>query len=206
MTNKKSLPLIFSFGVFLLTAAAQQSRIDPDAVPVDKEPRHHLVFTNDFVRVVDARFEPGYKSLSHTHSQDNVAITISPGRNDAASQARIGRAGFSKGGYSHTVTNSGDIELRFIDVEILRADKPNGTAFPNSARHMLETENDRVRIYRIKLAPGESMPSHHHTAGWLAVTVTGGPGPGSYRWNAGGTDNPVTAGASAVEIVELEPR
>src|SRR5256885_450988 len=91
----------------LLALAGQQPQIDPDAVPVEQEPQHHPVFANDFVRVIDARLPPGYKSLSHTHLQDNVAITISPGRDDAQSIARIGRAGFSKGGYSHVVTNSG---------------------------------------------------------------------------------------------------
>jgi len=192
--------------VFLAWFAAQQSRIDPGAVPVDKEPNHHLVFVNDFVRVVDARLPPGYKSLSHTHGQDNVAITISPGRGDAESLARIGRAGFSKGGYSHTVTNSGSIELRFIDVEILKGDKSGAAPFPGVPGHELESENDRVRIYRIKLVPGESLPLHRHTGGWLAVTVAGGDGPGSYRWHEGGTDSPLKANQTALEIVELEPR
>jgi len=80
--------------VNLASPGPQQAQIDPNAVPVEKEPQHHLVFTNDFVRVVDARFPPGYKSLSHAHAQDNVAVTISTGRDDAASAARIGRAGF----------------------------------------------------------------------------------------------------------------
>ena len=53
----------------LTSLAAQQARpIDPNAIPVDKEPQHHLVFANDFVRVVDARLPPGYKSLNHTHA------------------------------------------------------------------------------------------------------------------------------------------
>ena len=77
-----------------LALTGQQNRIDPNAVPVEKEPQHHLVFTNDFVRVIDARFPPGYKSLSHAHAKDNVAITIATGRDDAASAARISRAGF----------------------------------------------------------------------------------------------------------------
>jgi len=110
-------------GVVFISAvaglAAQQGGIDPNAVPVEKEPKHHLVFSNDFIRVVDARLPPGYKTLSHTHANDNVAITISPGREDAAAMARIGRAGFSKGGYSHIVTNAGTIEMRFIVVELL---------------------------------------------------------------------------------------
>jgi hypothetical protein len=190
----------------LTSLAAQQARtIDPNAVPVDKEPHHHLVFANDFVHVVDARLPPGYKSLSHTHAQDNVAVTISPGSTDAQAVARIGRAGFSKGGYSHIVTNSGSIELRFIDVEVVKADSP-AAAFPDQPQHKLETENERVRVYRIKLAPGESLPAHQHSSGSLAVTVSGGTGPGSFQWYAAGASNPLTAGPSGLEIVELEPR
>jgi hypothetical protein len=121
MTNLLSAGLFVS----LLTLAGQQPRqLDPNAVPVEKEPQHHLVFTNEFVQVIDARFPPGYKSLSHTHAQDNVAITIATGRNTEESLSRIGRASFSQGGYSHVVTNSGPIEMRFIAVELLRGDRP----------------------------------------------------------------------------------
>ena len=192
--------------VTLASPGPQQAQIDPNAVPVEKEPQHHLVFKNDFVRVIDARFPPGYKSLSHAHAQDNVAVTISTGRDDAASAARIGRAGFSKGGYSHVVTNSGTIEMRFIDVELMRADKPAAASVPDEPRHKLELENDRVRIYRVKLAPGESFASHKHAAGWLGVTVAGGAGPGTYQWHGAGDGNPLNSGQSVFEMVELELR
>src|SRR5215831_13014673 len=193
--------------IALISLAAQQARtIDPNAIPVDKEPQHHLVFANDFVHVVDARLPPGYKSLNHTHALDNVTVTISPGSTDPQALARIGRAGFSRGGYSHTVTNSGSIELRFINVELLRADSPVSAAFPDQPQHKLEIENERVRVYRIKLAPGESLPAHRHSSGWIAVTVAGGAGPGSFNWYASGAANSLTAGSSGLEVVELEPR
>src|SRR5262245_46946610 len=147
------------------------------AIPVDQEPHHKIVFKNDFVRVIDATFPPGYVTLNHSHDVDNVAITIATGR-EVAEPGRIGRAGFSKGGYSHRVTNSGPAIMRFIAVEILKTDRPSSPAaqLPN---HTIELENDRVRVYRVKLGPGESLASHSHTAGWLEVTVAGGAGPGA---------------------------
>lgn len=190
----------------VVSFAVAQDRIDPNAVPVEKEPQHRLVFTNDFIRVVDARLPPGYKSLSHTHALDNSAVTISPGREDAASMARIGRAGFTKGGYSHVVTNAGTIELRFINAEFLKGDQPSAAPVPDQAGHKLELENERVRIYRITLAPGESLPAHAHPSGWLEVTVAGGAGPGVFRWYAAGTSHPLRADQAALEVVELEPR
>ena len=121
--------------------------------------------------------------------------------------ARIGRAGFSKGGYSHIVTNAGTIELRFIDVELLPgSEKSTAAAFLDAPAHRLETENDRVRIYRIKLAPGESLPAHRHNGAFLTVTVSGGAGPGSFEWHNDGAANSIQSGMSALEIVELEPR
>ena len=91
--------------------------------------------------------------------------------------------------------------------EPLKADRPNATSAlaPN---HTLETENDRVRIYRIKLAIGESLASHVHETGRVEVTVSGPEGPGASRWVAGGVNHSLqaTAGSPAVEVVEIEPK
>jgi hypothetical protein len=175
-------------------------------VPVDQEPHHKVVFENAFVRVVDATFPAGYVTLNHRHDADNVAVTISTGREDAESATRVGRAGFSKGGYSHRVTNAGPGVMRFIDVEILKTDRPASPAATLSTHHQLEMENDRVRIYRVKLGAGETLMPHVHVAGWLEVTVMGGQGPGSNVWRAGGETGSLKAGTVPLEIVEIEPK
>ena len=187
-----------SLFVILIAAILAAQAQEPAAVPVDQEPNHKVVFKNDFVRVIDATFPPGHVTLNHSHALDNVAVTISTGRGGAP-----GRAGFSKGGYAHRVTNSGTEVMRFIDVEILKSDRP-GAAAASLQNHTLETENDRVRIYRVRLAAGESLPAHTHAAGWIEVTVTGGSGPGAYLWHGAGESSPLRGGP--VEIVELEPK
>jgi quercetin dioxygenase-like cupin family protein len=177
----------------------------PASVPVDEEPKHKVVFKNDFIRVLDATLPAGYVTLNHAHAVDNISVTISNGREGDAAGRGIGRAGFSKGGYAHTVTNSGPGVMRYIVVEPLKADRPKAAAavFPN---HTLETENERVRIYRVKLAAGESIEAHAHAAGRLEVTVTGPSGPGASLWIAGGENHPLKAAAAALEIVEIEPK
>ena len=45
-------------------------------VPVEQEPQHRLTLENAYVRVLDATFPPGYVSLFHRHSQDNVSVRI----------------------------------------------------------------------------------------------------------------------------------
>src|SRR4051794_5887466 len=82
------------------------------AVPVDQEPRHHLVFGNDFVRIIDAVFPGFYVSQNHTHSADHVTVVIAFGHDDALAQARVGFAGFAKGGYTHVVTNPASGAMR----------------------------------------------------------------------------------------------
>jgi hypothetical protein len=169
-------------------------------VPVDQEPQHKVVFKNDFVRVLDATLPPGYVTLNHRHDIDSVSVMVANGRG-----GETGRAGFSKGGYSHTVTNSGQGITRFIVVEIVKTDHPNANA-ADLPKHTLETENDRVRIYRVKIPVGEALSSHTHTAGWMEVTVAGPEGAGASVWHAAGENHPLNAGGSALELVEIQPK
>jgi len=188
--------------VLLISAAITALAQEPAAVPVDQEPHHKVVFKNDFVRVIDATFPAGYVTLNHTHDVDNVAVTISTGRENAGS---AGRAGFSKGGYAHRVTNPGPGIMRFIAVEIFKTDHP-GSSAAQLQHHILETENDRVRVYRVKLNADESMPVHSHPAGWLEVTVNGGNGPGTTQWHRANESSVLKGSGAPLEIVEIEPK
>src|SRR5262245_9778083 len=191
----------------LIVATFTVSAQAPSSVPVDQEPHHKVVFKNDFVRVVDATFPSGYVTLNHAHDIDNVAVTISTGREGPEQAARIGRAGFSKGGYSHRVTNSGPGIMRFIVVEIRQTDNPSSQAV-QLTMHTLESEDERVRGYRVNLGSGDALASDTHAAGWLEVTVTGGSGPGTHSWHGAGEASvlKVSAGAGPLEIVEIEPK
>jgi len=185
--------------LLVLWIVALQAPTPKPSIPVDQEPQHRIILKNDFVRVVDATFPPGYVTLHHAHDVDNVTVTISTG-----TQSPPGRASFAKGGYSHTVTNSNPVVMRFINVELVKSDHP-GSAAAQLPSHTLESENDRTRVYRVKLAPGEALKAHTHPAGWLEVIVAGGT-PGSSTWHAGGTSGLLAAGNEALEMVEVEPK
>ena len=188
---------LFAIALAVLVTSQIQA---PDAVPVDQEPQHKVVFKNDYVRVLDAILPPGYVTLNHRHDVDNVSVTISNGRDGADSSRGIGRAGFARGGYAHSVTNSGSKVMRFIVVEVLKPERLNAAAV-DLPKHTLETENDRVRIYRVKIGAGESLPSHTHATGWLEVAVNGAK-PGSPSWHPSGQNQPLSEG----EVVEIEPK
>jgi len=101
-----------------------------EPVPVDKEPHHHFVFQNQYVRVLDVLFPAGEASLFHTHSNDNVGIPVSGDKTQSQPaggewsevlDVKPGAAGFRKArgqAYTHRVRSSGRLPFHVIDVEI----------------------------------------------------------------------------------------
>jgi len=101
-----------------------------EPVPVDKEPHHHFVFQNQYVRVLDVLFPVGETSLFHTHSNDNVGIPISGDKTQSqpaggewseVQDVKPGSAGFRKArgqAYTHRVRSAGKFPFHVIDVEI----------------------------------------------------------------------------------------
>ncbi len=111
-----------------LESKAQGTESDP--VPVEGEPHHHVVFENQYVRVLDVVVKPGESTLFHTHSLDNVAVHLSDGliKHQSPGQAWIdtpvkeGAAGFTAGTkhpYTHRITNAGTAVFHVLDIEIL---------------------------------------------------------------------------------------
>jgi quercetin dioxygenase-like cupin family protein len=101
-----------------------------EPVPVDKEPHHHFVFQNQYVRVLDVLFPAGEASLFHTHSNDNIGIPISGDKTQSQTaggewsevqDVKPGAAGFRKArgqAYTHRVRSAGKLPFHVIDVEI----------------------------------------------------------------------------------------
>ena len=159
------------------------------AVPVAKEPRHKVKFANQYVRVIDALVQVGDATLFHTHALDNVPVNVSGGKlktetvgqaNAVFSTIETGSTSFAKGGYTHRITNQGDTPLRFIDAEILAPyGKSTNIAMPDgplakTAGHTLILENERVRIYRVIIEPGQTIAAHPHRLPRLSVSVSAG--------------------------------
>jgi quercetin dioxygenase-like cupin family protein len=101
-----------------------------EPVPVDKEPHHHFVFQNQYVRVLDVLFPAGEASLFHTHSNDNVGIPISGDKTQSqpyggewsdVQDVKPGEPGLRKArgqAYTHRVRSAGKLPFHVIDVEI----------------------------------------------------------------------------------------
>jgi hypothetical protein len=101
-----------------------------EPVPVEKEPHHHNVLENQYVRVLDVLFPVGETSLFHTHSNDNIGIPISGDKTQSqpfggewseAQDVNPGAAGFRKArgqAYTHRVRSAGKLPFHVIDVEV----------------------------------------------------------------------------------------
>lgn len=214
----------------LLSAIALLAAPAQSPVPVGSEPRHHMKFENQYVRVFDVVVPPGDATLFHTHANDYAFVSIG----DANLKAEVlggqpgdlvlkdGEVRFTKGVITHRVTNVSDAPFRNITIEILSSPGGKGGAgnVPVPPGHTLVLENDRLRVERIVLEPGQSTTMHEHTLSGLSVAVSSGkiviesPGqkaetvefkPGDFRWRTGAITHKLTnVGKSRFEGVGLE--
>lgn len=193
-------------------------------VPVANEPRHVLKFENDYVRVFDVFVPAGDATLFHTHSNDYVFVTI--GDADLIAEVmggtpvdlilKNGEVRFTKGPITHRVTNPYIFRFRNITIEILGSPGARGTSTPDtSAGHSIVLDNDRVRVERLILEPGQSTNLHTHNLSALSVFLTRAtvlmesPGqkpqeieykPGDFRWR----DAPVTHSIKNIGTTRFE--
>jgi quercetin dioxygenase-like cupin family protein len=193
--------------IFSLTGLSWLSIQSP--IPVLNEPRHHLKFENEYVRVFDVVVPPGDTTLFHIHSNDYAYVGIGPATLKAevfgsgATQDLIlkdGEARFTKGPITHRVTNIASSPFRNITIEILKSPGAVGASTPDtSPGHSVVLENERIRIERLILEPGQYTNVHTHNLSALSVFLTnarveitspaGKPEtidykPGDFRWRA----------------------
>jgi quercetin dioxygenase-like cupin family protein len=210
--------------VGLLPSAAQAP------VPVAKEPRHRMKFENQYVRVFDVVVPPGDATLFHTHSNDYVFVSIG----DANLKAEVmggqpsdlvlkdGEVRFTKATITHRITNQSKEPFRNITIEVLKSPEAQTNQKPQAAidGHTLVLENDRVRVERLVLEPGQSTNLHEHSSMGLGVVVSGSkatvesPGqksqavefkPGDFGWHEAKTTHRLkNSGKTRLEIVDIE--
>jgi len=121
-------PLLCS--VLLLFAFSLSTKA-PVAVPIPKEPHHHLVLENSYVRVFRVSVPAHDATLLHQHDVPYVYVALGPGDviNAVAGkpEARIvmtdGQVGYSDGGFAHVARTDSGLILNNVIIELL---KPQG--------------------------------------------------------------------------------
>ena len=81
---------------------------------------------NDRVRVTEWHLPPGSETGAHVHEMDYVIVPVAAGTltiyDDTAGQVEspltVGQSYFRRAGVSHNVTNQGESDIRFIEIEL----------------------------------------------------------------------------------------
>ena len=201
-------------------------------VPIEKEPRHRLKCENPFVRVFDVLIPPGDISLFHIHLHDGLSIRLTDARiRDEALDGTSEDSALKRGAISfayrpspltHRVSNICDTPFRNIFVEILPSLRASaGDRSPTTVTgYTLVLENERMRILRLVLAPGQSIDGRTHALRGMRIAVSEGeivtdvPGekrrmvkfePGEFEWREAGASYSLrNVGSAPFEAVEIE--
>src|SRR5579872_2780202 len=116
----------------LICMGAVLSGLIAAQVPLEQEPRHHLEFANESLRVISPQIPPGDTTLEHLHTHDDATVCIhgsevrakQPGAEwsnagTACSPGRVNVTEYTGKPRSHTVQNVGASTYHLLLVENL---------------------------------------------------------------------------------------
>jgi quercetin dioxygenase-like cupin family protein len=155
-------------------------------VPLNKDPRHRVVFENAELRILDVNVPVGGSTQNHLHDRDIVTVSMSAGtetRVESPGQPSSVRpprplgdsviAEYTGKTGSHKVDNLGKSPYQLFAVENLRASGWSSPAALASQSATLLTEGRAFRVYDVRLARGKHQVSHTHSATTIVVLLAG---------------------------------
>src|ERR1700729_3809859 len=113
--------------LFLTTFLTAQSATE---VEITAEPHHHLVLTNDQVRVFNVDVAPHTETLLHRHGHDYFYVMFGAceivnavqGKDPVNVKLRDAQVGFTPGAFAHVVRDL-DQPFHNVTIELLQDDK-----------------------------------------------------------------------------------
>jgi len=218
--------LLLSLGI-ALEAAPQRAE-----VPVEEASYHVPAFRNDLVTVLNVYIPSGRESGFHRHSLDSVGVLLSDTDRtgqvlgaEAVVTPRRGRGSANFTAYAreplvHSVAVTGEAPFHNIVVELMYGESGRFTAGTRGEGYTQILDNERVRVWRLALEPGQSAPAITQRAPGVRVVIDGGelvesvpgrpdrakaPRSGDFFWQDAGETRAVrNAGSTRIELVELE--
>lgn len=123
----KAVTSLLALSVFSFALNAQA----PTAVPVGKEPHHHLVLENEYVRAFRVSIPANDATLMHQHDLPYVFVSLGPadfinavaGKPEAHATMVDGQIGYSRGGFAHIARTDKGVAFNNVTIELL---KPQG--------------------------------------------------------------------------------
>jgi hypothetical protein len=175
-----TVAVTFAFASWPLAAILSGGQILP-GLPIAREPHHHLVFQNEYVKVYEVEVGPHSATLEHQHGYDNLFVAFGEahlanrvtGRQETHVDLADLAVNFSRAPYSHVIRNEAGRPFRNITIELLR---PQGdlekydpsldaalAAIPERGRSVrqatvLETQEMRLRAVSVSAGSSWSVP------------------------------------------------
>jgi quercetin dioxygenase-like cupin family protein len=212
-----TLALLLIFPLAVIAAAPE--------VEITSEPSHHLAFENEYVRAFRVEVAPNATTLLHRHRHDYLFVTLGDSHvsNEVADKPPVdlkladGETRFTPGNFAHAARNLSDQPFRNVTIELLQDEKMRTAPspwpmeggdreFPGVHVKVLFVR-DGARVSAVEIAPGATVPSHHHDGPHLLVAVSDldlrsdveGKGPmpaqfksGAVKWVPGGFTHTLT--------------
>lgn len=212
--------------------ALAQSGGAPPVVPVESASYHVPVFRNELVTVLNVQIPPRRDSGYHRHSLDSIAVLMNDATrtNQTLGAEPVARAAQPRGTVTftpygseplvHTVTLQGEQTFHNIVVELEQPSAGRFSPAERPAAYSKVLDNERVRVWRLVLQPGEAAPAVTQNAPGVRVVVEGGelvesvpgmpersmaPRAAEFYWQEAGATRAVrNSGTTRIELVELE--
>jgi mannose-6-phosphate isomerase-like protein (cupin superfamily) len=165
-----------------MSAADQHNRYPCEqVVPIEQEPRHHLVIDNEFVRAFAVEIAPHDRTLCHHHPHDylvyvaGIADVVSARRNQEPKTIlyKDGECELGEAGMVHVVENLKDVPFCNLAIELLprlgelkRGPDPQRRLTPDQSVKVEATmswiqdglsrirphfESEKVKVFRVKV-------------------------------------------------------
>lgn len=166
-------------GVFLLFLLIQTPLWGQ--VPVHQEPRHHPIFENKEIRILNVLLPPGDTTLYHIHTTPSVFITFTTTeigsqlkgkeKNNSESQAGAILVEDLSGEHirTHRVWNQDKTAFNVMDVELLYQKSQLAESPLILPDLNLEIDTTWVRVYRLNLSAGKKFQLENPKQSFLLV-------------------------------------
>eukprot|EP00560_Eucampia_antarctica_P005875 CAMPEP_0197838966 /NCGR_PEP_ID=MMETSP1437-20131217/40292_1 /TAXON_ID=49252 ORGANISM="Eucampia antarctica, Strain CCMP1452" /NCGR_SAMPLE_ID=MMETSP1437 /ASSEMBLY_ACC=CAM_ASM_001096 /LENGTH=572 /DNA_ID=CAMNT_0043447553 /DNA_START=43 /DNA_END=1761 /DNA_ORIENTATION=- len=158
-----------------------------EIIEVGDEPRHNVILSNEYTRVMKVQFPPGDTTCAHRHSEDSLYFFLVTGGLDVIHHAKGSDPNcdcmeFGEVRYGthktdkplvHKIKNTHPTkDMNVVDAELIKR-PPVTSPFPMVAeRHTLIKSRDKCRVYHLVLPPGESVTVHYPFF-YLSVVLQG---------------------------------
>ena len=155
-------------------------------VPVTRAPFHLFTFQDENVSLENVVVPAGRSTTYHSHNQDLFFVITSGakiknqflGKDPVDLDFKLGNvyfAPYTKNPGVHQIINLEEKNtLRLLGLGIVKPDAGHFTPSTRAAKYEVVMDNERVRAWRLKLAPGESAPLVKQTAPGARFVVAGG--------------------------------